>query len=268
MSRCCPPVKHQQPWVDEALSGLLSSRGSGDWRLRGEPRGSPSRFTVGRSPGPVRSHGRAFCFSRRSMEVSDARSYRGLRQDGNRGLRQRAPRARLGARLDGRHAPRDRGGGDPGHGHRAGHRLPGDARRAREDPPPGGARGHPRPPRPGRARRGAGPARLRRHRPGGLQPLPLPGGGHAGGGRLLRRGHREHRHRRADDAAGSGQESRRRRRPLRSGRLRAHARSAGRRRARRRGAAADSPGRRSSTSPATTAPWPSGSGRATRRRPR
>ena len=98
--------------------------------------------------------------------------------------------------------------GTAGHGRRRGHRLPGDARRAGEDPPPAGPRGDPRrwsEPRPSQAARGRGDRAVRARR---RQPLSVRRSRRARGPARAgpRRPCRGDRHRRPVDGPGGGQE--------------------------------------------------------------
>ncbi len=133
----------------------------------------------------------------------------GLRQDGARGPRRRAGGPGVGARehrRDRTRAPRRRAAR---HRRERGHRLPGDAGRPGEDPPPARPRGDPRgppAPRPPRAARRGGdrPVRPRRR-----EPLPVRrGGGEARP--LARRARGGDRHRRAVHGPRRGEEPRER----------------------------------------------------------
>ena len=86
--------------------------------------------------------------------------------------------------------------------------LPGDARRARQDPAPEDPRRHARTARPARAHGGDRRGGHRADRPRRRQSLPVPRDDRAA--RLYaRRRDREHRHRRPDDGASGGEEPRR-----------------------------------------------------------
>ena len=102
------------------------------------------------------------------------------------------------------HSENDCRGRHSGHARRAGHRIPGDARRPREDPAPDGAcraaRRHPQ----ARTRRRARRARHRAIRPRRRQPVPVHRDGPIGSRR--RRVRRTDRHRRSRDGAGRGEE--------------------------------------------------------------
>src|SRR6266550_789777 len=142
----------------------------------------------------------------------------GVGQARHRGARPRAGGARLGGRLDRRHRRGTAHGGSPRDRHRAGDGIPRDDGRAREDAAPQGARRPARPPRPPRRPRRAGRARHHADRPGGRQPLSVPGDGREAGCQL-RAGDRADRYRRPLDAPLGREEPSGRARRRRSGRL-------------------------------------------------
>ena len=201
-------------------------------------RGAPGRRAPQRrSPGDVRS-GRG----RRPHPRPAPGAPLGERQDGPGRAGPRPGRAPLRARVDGRHGAGAARRRPAGHRCRRGHRVPGDARRAREDARSAYPRGASWPiaacrPSRGAARRRDRPVRARRR-----QPVPVRGGVSPTGHHVRRAG-RGDRHRWAVDGPGGGQEPRERghrhltravrARPRGAGRARWAGRSAPRRAGRR-----------------------------------